>query len=124
MTGDVVVVFTGESLQDLRQERSSGHWKASRSRLCRRNWIVATRNRHAVWSAQDVEHGTAFMVGHISGIKDSSKRPGRYIIEFDRYAEINLKRAWPGNQNPVTYLALENLHLNLRSLEWKTFPAG
>lgn len=119
MAGDVVVVFTGEPLQQMIREGRSGHWKASKHRLSGCDWIVAARNRHTDWGARDIEHGSAFLIGRISAIRDSETRPGRHVVEFDRYAEIDLKEAWPGNQNPVTYLTFEDLKVKTGGLKWK-----
>jgi hypothetical protein len=124
MSEDVVVVFTGESLERMRSEGGSARWRASKERLLRCSWILAMRNCRAEWCAKDVEHGTAFLIGRITGIRSSEKRPGRYVIEFDAYAAIDLKYVWPGNQNPVTYSSLVDLKIRPEALQFKSLQTG
>jgi hypothetical protein len=72
----------------------------------------------------DVEHGAAFLLGQITAIRDSKKEPGRYVLEFDRYAEVDLSYVWPGNQNPVTYSTLVDLKIRLEVLQFRSLQSG
>jgi hypothetical protein len=118
---EVVVVFTGKSIETMRREGGSGNWTAHEARLRHCQFIVATRNMHAAWSEPGIAHGTGFLIGRISGVRKSLQEPGRLIIEFSEYADLNIPKLWPGNHNPVTYKTLEELRINPEELDWKPF---
>ena len=49
--------------------------------------------------------------------------PGRWVIQFDKYALINKSKAWPkGFRNPVTYGTLSDLGIDPENLRWQDFP--
>lgn len=122
MPKDVVMVFTSKSLETMKKEGGSGNWSARRDRLQHAQWIVAVRNRHSNWSQGDEPHGSAFLIGHVTGVKPSPpSRPNRFVIAFDRYAEIKIENAWGHGRNPVTYTSLSELGINPEQLDWKPF---
>src|SRR5277367_5379168 len=110
---DVVMVFTSKSLETMKQEGGSGNWAANKDRIKHAKWIVATRNQKSTWTQGTEEHGSAFFIGRISGIKQApAPENTRYVIVFDRYAELNLPGAWTGDRNPVAYTDLEALGID------------
>jgi hypothetical protein len=122
MESNVVIVFTGEPLETILEQRGSGQWRASAASLQHCSWLIATRNRHSrVWKVEDsIAHRAAFLIGHISEPRPSEKEPGRQVIGIDRYAEIEVANIWPGNQNPVAYSTLETLAVDLKTLDWRS----
>src|SRR5438105_2452206 len=122
MTHDTVVVLTSKSLKTMVREGGSGNWKANPVRIRRKKFIVAVRNRHSDWTEGTEDHGTAFLIGKVSGTKESP-REGRLVITFHEYAEIVVPNQWPGGQrNPVAYKNVRELGIDPDSLEWKRFP--
>jgi hypothetical protein len=122
---DVVMVFTSKSLETMKQEGGSGNWAAKKDRIKHAKWIVATRNQKSGWTQGTEGHGSAFLVGRVSGIKQApAPESNRYVIVFDRYAELNLPNAWTGNRNPVAYTDLATLGINPDELEWKDFESA
>lgn len=119
---DVLMVFTSKSLETMQREGGSGNWAANKDRLKHAKWIVATRNEKSNWTQGNEEHGTAFMIGRISGIKAApSPEQKRFVVSFDKYAKLNISNAWTGSRNPVTYTDLATLGINPETLEWKEF---
>lgn len=123
MPKDVVMVLTSKSLETMISEGGSGNWKANENRIRRCRWIVAVRNRHTDWSQGKEEHGTAFLIGRVVGVKPSPEYADRLVIVFDRYASLNKANVWPsGFRNPVCYSTLEKLGINSDDIKWKDFP--
>jgi hypothetical protein len=126
MANDVVMVLTSKSLETMEKEGGSGNWAARRDRLEHARWIVAVRNRHSNWSQGDEEHGSAFLIGQVTGVKPSPpSQPNRFIITFDQYAELkNPEKVWGNNRNPVTYTSLSELGIEPEKLDWKPFSGA
>ncbi len=62
------------------------------------------------------------MVGKISGIQFSyvdEKGNDRYMICVSEVAAIDIPNLWSGQQNPVKYTSLEELGLDLSSLNFE-----
>ena len=119
---DVVMVFTSKSLETMKHEGGSGNWAANKDRIKHARWIVATRNQKSGWTQGEEGHGHAFLIGRVSGIKQApAPENSRYVILFDRYAELNVPEAWTGDRNPVAYTDLTTLGINPDELEWKDF---
>lgn len=117
---DTVVVLTSKSIETMFQEGGSGHWVASKDRIERSKYLLAVRHGHSGWSEDDKPHNTAFVIG-----RNLSVLPGdddRIIIGFREYALINEPNVWPGNRNPVAYLNLEDIGIDVSSLKWLPFP--
>jgi hypothetical protein len=122
---DVVMVFTSKSLETMELEGGSGNWAASRDRVKRAKWIVATRNKKSGWTQGNEDHGSAFLIGRVAGIKPApAPESNRFVVVFDRYAELNLPNVWTGSRNPVAYTDLETLGINPDKLEWKDFTSA
>lgn len=121
MAYDTVVVLTSKSIETMATEGGSGNWRANRDRLKHCKWLVAVRNGHSNWNQGNEEHGTAFVVGRVAGVKDSPKEePGRLVIVFDAYAELSQPDSWPkGYRNPVRYTSLEEFNLDPTKLKWR-----
>jgi hypothetical protein len=124
MTDEVVMVLTSKSFETMRAEGGSGNWRANEESIRRCRWLVAVRNRHSDWSQGDEDHGTAFLIGRVVGVKPSlhPEEKDRLVIVFDRYAQLRKERAWPsGHRNPVAYTTLKALGIQPDTLEWKDF---
>ncbi len=124
---DVVMVFTSKSIETMIGEGGSGNWKANEKRLYRCRWVVAVRNRHSRRREGNEEHGSAFLIGRIAGLKPSANpdQPTRLVIAFDKYAQIDLPNSWrKGNRNPVAYTTLEELRIDPEKLRWKEIAAN
>ena len=120
---DTVVVYTSKDAEELFGEGGSGDWVANKSRLAKCSYLVAVANAHSNWSKHTEDrHAHAFLVGKVSGAKESQATPGRLVIEFSQYALIDVPNSWGGQRNPVRYTNLLEFDLNTESLEWKEFP--
>jgi hypothetical protein len=73
-------------------------------------------------SSQGANQKTSFLVGKISGTEftytgESGK--DRYLVTISEYASIDIPNSWNGQQNPVRYTSLEELGIDLNSLNFE-----
>lgn len=115
-------VFTHESLEDILRQGGSGNWVTSADRLKEYSFAVLTRNSRHPSAPADVEHGSAFLVGKISRVREVKEIAGngkpRIFMELSAYAEINVPHAWGKSQNPVWYTDLATLGIQERDLHF------
>src|SRR5580658_5524446 len=97
---DTVVVFTARSPERIVREGGSQRWvlNAARAKQCK--WLVCTQNRHNPdheFSDATEPHGTAFLLGKISGIRSAREvddKEERWLIEISEFARINIPDVW------------------------------
>ncbi|MDR3754785.1 MAG: hypothetical protein P4K93_14610, partial [Terracidiphilus sp.] len=122
---DTVMVFTSKSLETMKSEGGTGNWAGKEDRLKHTKWVVATRNLKSAWAQGDEPHGSAFLIGRISGVKAASgPESDRFVVQFDRYADLSIPHAWTNNRNPIAYTSLDTLGIDPEKLEWKDFPVS
>lgn len=130
MPHSAVVVFTSKSVGTLLADGGSSCWVLDADRAAECEYVICTRNANSrVGEIEDAHHRTAFLIGRVSGVAGCEREPipGRKILEgaivqFDRYARINVPNVWPyGRRNPVTYTADAESLLGRRpdSLVWR-----
>lgn len=125
---NAVAVFSGKNLATMREEGGSGHWTASKKRVANAQYLVCIRNRREQWAATDLEHGTAFLIGKVSGTAEAPHKR-RCVIQFSEYAEIHVPDAWKklteGQRFPVAYSKADDLFTRLgvdpTQLTWQPF---
>jgi hypothetical protein len=122
---NVLVVLTWRPVAQILSEGGSQAWTLQPKNARRCSYLVCTRNRYAENSAQDVPHGSAFLVGKISGIEHCPNDPAdreespRYLVRISEYALIEQSDVWPGNRNPFWYVNdLSALNIDVDSLNW------
>ena len=77
-----------------------------------------------VLQVQQLNYG--IMKLKITNITQSLNLPrdaDRYMIEFDRYAEVTIPGIWKGWRSPVIYKNTEELGIDFELLDWKPVPA-
>jgi hypothetical protein len=122
---DTIIVFTARSPARIIEEGGSQAWvlNPARAKLCK--WLVCTQNRHNPdheFSDATEPHGAAFLVGKISGIKQSAEKGSgdRWIIEISDYTTIEPRPdVWQHWRNPVRYASLDDLGIDVKELEFK-----
>lgn len=116
-----VMVFSGKGLGTIFAERGTGQWKLDKANVTACPFVIVTRNLHAEWSEPGVAHGSAWLVGRISGLLPADDN--RWTITFSEYALIDRPHAWPGTRFPLTYTTLKAQGIKLSELTWMPFPA-
>jgi hypothetical protein len=97
-----------------------------RAKQC--SWLVCTQNRHnANHDFEDASepHGSAFLVGRISGLRRSEENPSeeRWLITISEYALIHRPNVWRGWRNPVRYTSLNELGIDPGELSFQQLQA-
>jgi hypothetical protein len=125
-----VVVFTGKSTGTLLAEGGSSCWVVDTARVRRCDYVICTWNTTSEMGEDEgVPRGTAFLIGEISGTRPCRRapKPGRahlkgHVIEFSRYARLNIPNVWPGQRQPVMYVddVEQLLGLKLAELKWRS----
>jgi len=130
----VIGIYTGKDLEAIQSDGGSAHWKASANSIDEAEYVILMRNHRAPWAVKEgVRHGQAFMMGKISGWTASKEHEGRKVINMSEYTLLpdtaNFEKAWRkltnGQRYPLAYITtenlLENIDLDIESLEWSVF---
>jgi len=133
MHQEIAVVLTAKSVERIIREGGSASWRLDRTRARQCAFAVCTRNTHADWAEgleTDHAHGSAFLIGKVSGVVPCKPTPenheapeNRYLIEFSEFARLNLPNVWKGERNPIKYMPLDALGIDFASLKWEQMPA-
>ncbi len=110
-----LVVFTNESVNDIKSIGGSGWWKVNAEKVAelaeRGGRVVLCHNSRGKPSAEyrvkrvsnPIEHGKPFLVATVAGLRNDD-HDGRKLIQFDEWAEvIESKYEWPGVRVPTIY---------------------
>lgn len=125
MPHSAIAVFTSENRAEILAVGGSVSWVVAEKQVRRREFLVCIRNTRAVDFADHEPHGTAFLVGRISGLKPHGvdrKGMPRWVILLSEYAETDYPEAWGEWRNPVKYTSLEELGIDLKQLKFKPMP--
>lgn len=124
---DAIVVFTARSPDRIVREGGSQSWVLNAARAKQCGWLVCTQNRNNPdheFSDATERHGSAFLLGKISGVRRSTEDgdDDRWMISISEYARINVPDAWDHGRNPVRYTSLADLGISLNELEFVLMP--
>jgi hypothetical protein len=128
-TEDAIVVFTARSPDRIIREGGSQAWVLNGARAKNCTWLVCTQNRHNPdheFSDATQPHGTAFLLGKISGIREtveeSKDGKQRWLVAISEFARINLADVWDHGRNPVRYTSLKELGIDPVKAKFQAMP--
>jgi len=128
MTENTIAVFTARSPQRIVEEGGSQAWVLNPLRAKQCTWLVCTQNQHNpdhAFSDATEPHGSAFLVGKISGIvQEDGPDVTRWKIAISEFARVAIPDLWKGWRNPVRYTSLEELGINVEGLEFEALKSG
>jgi len=124
---NTIVVFTARSPERIIREGGSQAWVLNAARAKQCTWLVCTQNRHNPdyeFSDATESHGTAFLLGKVSGVRPSEEANSgdRWLVTISEFARINVPNAWDHGRNPVRYTSLEELGISLDGIEFQPMP--
>jgi hypothetical protein len=122
MSRDAIAVFTGKPIETILKDGGTQSWVLDRANARQCRYVVLCRNTHAEWSEGDEPQGSAFMVGRIADVVQSTEDSGRWKILFSDYAPLDIPDAWGSWRNPVKYTTLEELGISLDNLKFRPMP--
>lgn len=124
MSNEVLVTFTGRSVEEMIAARGCQAWALKPRNARRCSYVLATRNRAhpETLSGGPEPHQSAFLIGKISAVEPSPERPDRFIIRFKEYVVLDppIPDVWPGSRNPVWYASdLAQFGIDEAKLQWQ-----
>jgi hypothetical protein len=125
---DTIVVFTGESPEEIVQKGGSEGWTLNHDKAAKCKFLVCTQNREAGHPFRPTQqHGEAFLVGKIRQVRlqKRGKRTNRFMIHLASYARANTPGVWSktgASRNPIRYTSLKELGIDLGKLKFKPIP--
>jgi hypothetical protein len=115
MNDRALVVFTAKSREDIVNKGGTGDWVLTPSTVRQMKFALCTRNSSPVedpgpGSPGPEPHGSGFLAGRISGVRQVGQHNGRnrYLVEFDAVADVDIPDVWEW-RNPVRYMDLDEL---------------
>jgi hypothetical protein len=120
---DTITVFTARSPGRIMQEGSSQAWKLDSEQARGIKWLIVTQNqnnRNKQFSDATEPHGTACLLGRVSGFSRSQEPDAldRYMIEINEAAPINIPKFWDGGRWPVRYGKLSSYGIDPANLKF------
>jgi len=126
---EVMVVFTGKSLDACLNAGGTQSWVLNPVHAKHCKYAILCQNAYAVgdWADPKAPHQTAFMIGRISDVVQSTEHPDeRWLVKFEEYAPLDIPEFWKGWRNPVRYLKLQELPkellLSLDNMQFEPMP--
>lgn len=120
---DTIITFTARSPKRILAEGGSQAWKLNPANAKRCHYLVCVQNGHHPdheFSDATEPHGTAFLVGKISGIEPSPEgRDGRWLIAISEYTRISIPGFRDGSRNPVRYGTIAELGIDVAALQFE-----
>jgi hypothetical protein len=116
-----VAVFTNRGLKRLLAEGGTQAWSLKPERVRKLSYVVCAQNRDdGDWGEPTHAQGQGFLIGRITTVDPSPEgRPGRYIVRFDEYAEIDVPKMAFQWRNPVHYIELDDFGIDPDKLTFK-----
>jgi hypothetical protein len=125
-----IAVFTADTVEEILVQRGSGGWVISPATASQCKYVVCCRKENWKNRKAGVPNRAAFLIGLVSGLQkrtDSENERGqsRFLIEVSEYALLNKPNVWNKEaRNPVAYLTLSELGIDLRGLKFKPLPSA
>lgn len=119
MTENVLQVFTYKSVETILDTGGTQSWTLDRSRAKGCKYVVMCRNaRHPEAEGPEAHH-SAFMVGKVSDVIQSTEDEDRWLVLISDYATINVGDQWEG-RNPVRFYTADQYegHIDFGALKW------
>ena len=130
MAEDTIVVFTGESIEEICDQGGTSRWRLNSKRAVGLPYVVCVRNAKSDFTTGIEAHRSAFFVGKISELvpevepaKGNRPPQPRHIIKCTHYALIDIPELWnKGDQYPVRYMSMTDIGIDPSQLNWRPMP--
>ena len=114
----VLLIFTSKQRDDIIELGGTGWWKVDPVKARKATHVVLVHNAHDRHRSGDpARHGQSFMIATIRDV--AQDEDGRWLIQFDEFADTDAGVEWPGYRNPVTYGDSDELLGLLKIGEWE-----
>lgn len=126
---EVLVVFTAKGAVHIESEGGTASWALSPRSMRECQYAICTRNTDPTkvrdfGDQSAVPHGTAFLVGKVTGLEEVADRNGRrrYRVLMSEVADVLIPNFWDGSRVPTRYLSrveAEGRGINFDSLNFR-----
>ena len=132
MATDTLVVFTGETIEEILERGGTSRWRLNLKWASEHVYVVCARNAKADWTIGTEAHRSAFLAGKVSEFvpdlepaKGNKLAQSRYLIKWSHYALIDIPDLWKkGDQYPVRYVSMTDIGIDPSELNWRPMPQG
>lgn len=118
---DTIVVFTRKNTEQIVVAGGSAAWKIKPENARKARYIVCARNGKE--STGNEAHRAGFLIGRVKGTAPVVSYPGRYLIQISEWATLDIPDLWTFGRNPVHYLNLVDLGIDLTKLHFRPVAA-
>lgn len=131
MLNNALIVFTAKTVSMIQHLRGTQSWVLSPTSMRHVKYVVCARNSDHAYDEEcgprTEEHGEAFLVGRVSGLKKVDRRNNRdrYLVQISEYALVSVPRFWTMGRNPTHYTNTEALMtqgIDVDALDWQPMP--
>jgi len=124
MPTDAIAVYTFKSRERILDNGGTSSWVLNPVNARSFQWVVCCRNANDKATEGPEPHGSAFMVARVRDFVPSPEKgyEHRYLIRFSEFAEVAVPEAWKGWRNPIKYTTLEELGIDLSTLNFQPMP--
>lgn len=99
----VLLIFTSKQRHNIIELGGTGWWKVDPVKARKATHVILVHNAHDRMRTGDPgRHGQSFMIATIRNVVQDED--GRWLIQFDEFADTDAGIEWPGYRNPVTYV--------------------
>lgn len=123
-----IAVFTVDTVEEILGQRGSGGWVVNPAKAGRCKYLVCCRKENWKNRKTGAVNRAAFLVGLVVGLQkraesENERGQSRFLIEISDFALLNKPGVWDvRSRNPVAYLTLDELGIDLRGLKFKPLP--
>lgn len=123
MSESVLQVLTYKSTETILAVGGTQSWALDRSRARDCKYVVCCRNANSRDAEGNEAHGSAFIVGLVSDVVQSTETEDRWLVLFSKYARVNVGDQWEG-RNPVRFYTVADYkdYIDFDSLDWMPMP--
>ena len=121
-----ICVMTARGVDTTLAEGGSQAWVLDAKRARKYNYVVCVQNRNMAgdWGHATAPHHMAFLVGRLKDVVRSKEdgSENRWMLLFSEYAEIDVGNAWGKYRNPIRYIDLGELGIDVDTLQFQPMP--
>ncbi|WP_066771176.1 hypothetical protein [Sphingobium sp. CCH11-B1] len=131
MSNNALIVFTAKTVEMIHEQGGTRSWVLSATSMRDVRYVVCTRNSDRAYDEEcgprTEAHGSAFLVGKVSGLKQVDERNGRkrYLVQMSEYARVSVDDFWTHDRNPTRYTDTDTLRergIDVDKLDWLPMP--
>jgi len=131
MSNNALIVFTAKTAEMIHEQGGTRSWVLSATSMRDVRYVVCTRNSDRAYDEEcgprTEAHGSAFLVGKVSGLKQVDERNGRkrYLVQMSEYARVSVDDFWAHDRNPTRYTDTDTLRergIDVDKLDWLPMP--